>query len=81
VERDLDSAPHGRAVDCGERDEGKVAESSEELVPRFAAEACTLGCDLSELVDVCADREDERLSRQEEPAPVARPQLTERVIE
>ena len=81
VERDLDPAPERGAVDRGERDEGKVAQPAEELVACLASLARALGRDLAELVDVRADGEDERLSGEQEPAPVSRSQLAEHLLE
>jgi hypothetical protein len=81
VQRDLDAAAHGGPVDRGERDERKIAQAAEELVSRLAALAGTLGRDLAELADVRSDREDERLPGEHEPAPVARLQLPEQLLE
>ena len=81
MERDLDSAPERRAVDRGEGDEGKLAQAAEELVPCLASLAGALGSDLSELVDVRADGEDEGLSGEQEPAPVSRSQVAEHLVE
>ena len=81
VERDLHAASDGGAVDRGERDEREVSEPPEELVPSLAALARTLGRDLSELADVRSHGEHERLSREQEPAPVARPEPAENVLE
>ena len=81
VERDLDAASERRAVDRGERDERKVAEAAEELVPGLASLAGALGGDLSELVDVRADGEDERLAGEQKPAPVSRSQVAEHLVE
>ncbi len=81
VERDLDSATDHGTVDRRQGDEGKVTDPAEELVTGLAAEPRSFGCDLAELVDVCADGEDEWLSRQQQAAPVARPQLPEHLLE
>ncbi len=81
VERDLDPAAERGAVDRGERDERKVADAAEELVPGHATFAGALRRDLAELADVRADREDERLSREQKPAPVAGPELAEGLLE
>ena len=81
MERDLDAASERRAVDRGERDEGKIAQAAEELVPGLASLARALGRDLSELVDVRADGEDEGLSGEQEPAPVSRSQTAEHLVE
>ena len=81
MERDLDASAESRAVDRGERDERQVADPAEELVPGFTSETGSLGRDLAELVDVGADREDEWLAGEQHPAPVARAQPAEDLLE
>ena len=54
---------------------------AEELVPRLPAQARSLGRDLAELADVGADREDERLAGEEQPAPVPAAELVEHALE
>ena len=66
VQRDLDAAADRGAVDRGDGDERELADPAEELVARFAAEPRALGRDLSELADVGADGEDERLAGEEQ---------------
>ena len=70
VQRDLDAASERGAVDRGEREERQLADPAEERVPGSPSLACALGRDLAELADVRADREHERLAREEQPAPV-----------
>ena len=81
VKRDLDPASDRCSVDRSDGRKRQVADSPEELVPRRAAESRSLRCDLAELPDVCADREDERLAGEEHPAPVACPELVEDAFE
>ena len=81
VERDLDASSDRGAVDRGERDEREVSEPSEELVSCLAALTRTLGRDLPELADVRSHGEHERLPREQEPAPVARAEPAENVLE
>ncbi len=71
VQGDLDTSSDRSAVDRRERDEGKVAEASEELVPRLATLPRALGRDRPELADVSSHGEDKGFSREQEPTPVA----------
>ena len=81
VQRDLDAAAERGSVDCGDGDERKVADATEQLVSRLTAEPCPIRRDRAELADVRADREDEGLPREEQPAPVARAELVENAFE
>jgi hypothetical protein len=81
VQRDLDAASDGGAVDRRDRDEREVVYAAEEPVPRFAPETRALRRDFTELPDVGADREDERLPGEQHPAPVARPELLQHAFE
>ena len=81
MERDLDAAAERGAVDRRDREERELADPTEELVAGLAAEPRALRRDLSELVDVGADGEDERLAGEQEPAPVARAELVEDAFE
>ena len=81
VERDLDASAQRGAVDRCESEKREVAEPAEELVPRPTALSRALGGDVLELVHVGADGEHERLSGQQEPAPISRPQLVEDAFE
>ncbi len=81
VERELEAPSERGAVDRGEGRVGQVAQSPEELVPGTGALAGALRRDPGELRDVGAHGEDERLARDEHPAPVARLELLERLAE
>ncbi len=81
VERDLHSPAERRPVDRRDGDERQLADPAEELVPGLPAQAGSLGCDLAELADVGADREHERLAREEQPSPVPGPELIEHTFE
>ena len=81
VQRDLDAATEGRAVDGGERDVRERAERSEELVSGATGLAGALGGDAAELVDVGAGGEDERLSREQQALPAVVGQLGEDGLE
>ena len=72
VERDLEPAAERRSVDRGERGIGQVTDRREGVVPRLGRRARELGrAHLGELGQVGADREDERLAGEHEPAPVS----------
>ncbi len=84
VERDLEAAPEGGAVDRGERREGQVANRPEGIVPSLRGGAGELRRrHLRELRQVGAGSEDERLARENEPAPASalepRHELAERL--
>ncbi len=81
VERELEAASERGAVDRRERRERQLAQPPEELVPGGGALPGALGGDPRELRDVGARGEDERLARDEQPAPVARPRAAEHVAE
>ena len=81
VERDLHSPAERRPVDRRDGDERQLADPAEELVPGLPAQAGSLGRDLAELADVGADREHERLAREEQPSPVPGPELIEHAFE
>jgi hypothetical protein len=81
VQCDLDAATERGAVDRRDRDEREIAQAPEQLVTRLPAEPCALGRDLAELAEVGTDGEDERLARQQQSAPVPRPELVEDFLE
>ena len=84
VERDLEAAAEGGAVDRGKRRVGEVANRPERVVPRLRGGARRARVSTSrELGQVGAGGEDERLAGEDEPAPasVAQPrhELAERL--
>ena len=81
MEGELEAAAERGAVDRRERGERQLAQPPEQGVPGGSSLPGALGRDPGELRDVGARGEDERLARHEEPAPVARPEPAEHVLE
>ena len=81
VERQLEPASEGRAVDRGERRERERADAAEEGMPGLTALTGALGRDARELRDVRARGEDEGLAGDEQPAPAAALELVEHLRE
>ena len=81
VEGELEAASEGGAVDRRQGGERQLAEAPEQLVTGGGSLPRALCGDPRELRDVRARGEDERLARHEEPAPVARPETAEDVLE
>jgi hypothetical protein len=68
VERDLESAPHADAVDCGEGRQRELAQAAEEFVPAATSAPREIGVDSDEFLEVGAGGKNEGLARQHQPA-------------
>ena len=82
VERDLETATEGGAVDRGEGGEGQIANRPERLVSGDGGSTCEIRRrHAGELRQVCAGSEDERLAREDEAAPLPLAELREQFAE
>ena len=81
MQRELDAAAETRAVDRRDRRDRQRTQAREELVARAAPLARAVRCDVGELRDVGAGREEERLAREDGGGEVTALELVERTVE